>query len=39
MIEIESFLATHPAVKLAQVIGIADERLFEVAAASLGYLA
>ena len=32
-IEIESYLATHPAVKLAQVIGVPDERLQEVAAA------
>ena len=32
-VEIESFLATHPAVKLAQVIGVADQRLLEVAAA------
>ena len=32
-VEIESFLATHPAVKMAQVIGVPDERLLEVAAA------
>ena len=32
-VEIESCLATHPAVKLAQVIGVPDERLLEVAAA------
>ncbi|MCY4563274.1 MAG: AMP-binding protein, partial [Gammaproteobacteria bacterium] len=32
-VEIESWLATHPAVKLAQVIGVPDERLLEVAAA------
>jgi fatty-acyl-CoA synthase len=32
-IEIESLLATHPAVKLAQVIGVPDERLLEVPAA------
>ena len=32
-VEIESFLATHPAVKLAQVIGVPDQRLLEVAAA------
>ena len=31
--EIESHLCTHPAVKLAQVVGIPDERLLEVAAA------
>ena len=31
--EIESWLATHPAVKLAQVVGVPDERLLEVAAA------
>lgn len=32
-IEIESYLANHPAVKLAQVIGVADDRLLEVPAA------
>ena len=32
-LEIESFLATHPAVKMAQVIGVPDGRLLEVAAA------
>ena len=32
-IEIESFLAAHPCVKLAQVIGVPDEHLLEVAAA------
>jgi acyl-CoA synthetase (AMP-forming)/AMP-acid ligase II len=32
-VEIESFLMSHPAVKLAQVIGVADERLGEVPAA------
>jgi len=31
--EIEAQLSTHPAVKLAQVIGIPDDRLIEVAAA------
>ncbi len=31
--EIEAQLSTHPAVKLAQVVGIPDERLLEVAAA------
>ena len=31
--EIESLLSTHPAVNLAQVIGVPDERLFEVACA------
>ena len=31
--EIETFLARHPAVKLAQVVGVPDERLGEVAAA------
>lgn len=31
--EIESFLARHPAVKLAQVVGVPDARLQEVAAA------
>ena len=31
-IEIESLLSTHPAVNIAQVIGVHDERLFEVAA-------
>jgi acyl-CoA synthetase (AMP-forming)/AMP-acid ligase II len=32
-LEIESHLATHPAVKMAQVIGVPDDRLTEVAAA------
>ena len=32
-VEIESFLATHPAVKMATVIGVPDKRLLEVAAA------
>jgi acyl-CoA synthetase (AMP-forming)/AMP-acid ligase II len=32
-VEIEAFLMTHPAVKLAQVIGVPDARLQEVAAA------
>ncbi len=32
-VEIESFLSTHPAVKLAQVVGIPDPRLIEVPAA------
>ncbi|MBI1181144.1 MAG: AMP-binding protein [Alphaproteobacteria bacterium] len=32
-LEIESFLQTHPAVKLAQVVGVPDERLSEVPAA------
>jgi acyl-CoA synthetase (AMP-forming)/AMP-acid ligase II len=32
-LEIESFLARHPAVKLAQVVGVPDARLLEVAAA------
>lgn len=32
-VEIESFLATHPAVKLAVVVGVPDQRLLEVAAA------
>jgi acyl-CoA synthetase (AMP-forming)/AMP-acid ligase II len=31
--EIESYLLTHPAIKLAQVIGVPDERLDEVPAA------
>lgn len=31
--EVEAVLATHPAVKLAQVVGIPDERLAEVPAA------
>ena len=32
-IEIEGFLCTHPAVKVAQVIAVSDDRLQEVAAA------
>src|SRR5206468_9865614 len=32
-VEIESYLATHPAVKVAQVVGIPDPRLIEVPAA------
>ena len=32
-IEVESFLATHPAIKLAQVVGAPDDRLLEVVAA------
>jgi acyl-CoA synthetase (AMP-forming)/AMP-acid ligase II len=32
-LEVESFLATHPAVKLAQVVGIPDERYGEIPAA------
>ena len=32
-LEIESYLVTHPAVKLAQVIGVPDDRLGEVPAA------
>lgn len=32
-IEVESLLATHPAIKLAQVVGIPDPRLIEVPAA------
>ena len=32
-IEIESFLSGHPAVKLAQVIGVPDDHLLEVPAA------
>ncbi len=31
--EVESFLSTHPAVKIAQVVGVPDPRLDEVAAA------
>lgn len=31
--EIESFLSTHPAIRLVQVIGVPDDRLDEVAAA------
>jgi fatty-acyl-CoA synthase len=36
-IEIESQLATHPAVKLAQVIGVPDDRLLEVPAAYIEF--
>jgi acyl-CoA synthetase (AMP-forming)/AMP-acid ligase II len=32
-IEVESFLATHPAIKMAQVVGVPDNRLLEVGAA------
>ena len=32
-LEVESFLATHPAVKLAQVVGVPDDRYMEVPAA------
>jgi acyl-CoA synthetase (AMP-forming)/AMP-acid ligase II len=32
-LEVEAFLATHPAVALAQVVGVPDERLVEVPAA------
>jgi fatty-acyl-CoA synthase len=32
-IEVESFLATHPAIKMAQVVGLPDPRLLEVGAA------
>ncbi|MEN3953355.1 AMP-binding protein [Iodidimonas sp. SYSU 1G8] len=32
-VEIESFLSNHPAVKLAQVVGVPDARLLEVPAA------
>jgi acyl-CoA synthetase (AMP-forming)/AMP-acid ligase II len=32
-IEVESYLATHPAIKLAQVVGVPDERLQEIPAA------
>jgi acyl-CoA synthetase (AMP-forming)/AMP-acid ligase II len=34
-IEIESYLATHPAVSIAQVVGVPDEKYVEVAAAFL----
>lgn len=34
-IEIESFLATHPAVSIAQVVGVPDDRYVEVPAAFL----
>lgn len=32
-VELESFLATHPAIRMAQVVGVPDDRLMEVAAA------
>jgi fatty-acyl-CoA synthase len=32
-VEIESFLATHPGIKMAQVVGVPDDRLVEVPAA------
>ncbi len=32
-VEIESYIISHPAVRLVQVVGIPDNRLFEVAAA------
>jgi fatty-acyl-CoA synthase len=32
-IEVESLLATHPAIKMAQVVGVPDPRLLEVVAA------
>jgi fatty-acyl-CoA synthase len=32
-IEIESYLATHPAIKMAQVVGVPDDRLLEAPAA------
>jgi acyl-CoA synthetase (AMP-forming)/AMP-acid ligase II len=32
-LEVEAFLATHPAVKVAQVVGVPDERYVEVPAA------
>jgi len=34
-IEVESFLNTHPAVSIAQVVGVPDEKYIEVAAAFL----
>ncbi len=34
-VEIESYLCTHPAVQIAQVVGVPDEKLSEVAAAFL----
>lgn len=34
-VEIESHLCTHPAIKMAQVVGVPDERLDEVGAAFL----
>ena len=34
-IEIESYLATHPAVSIAQVVGVPDDKYVEVAAAFL----
>jgi fatty-acyl-CoA synthase len=31
-LEVESFLTTHPAIKLAQIVGVPDDRLMEVPA-------
>jgi fatty-acyl-CoA synthase len=34
-VEIESYICTHPAVQLVQVVGVPDDRLVEVAAACI----
>jgi len=38
-VEIESYISTHPAVQLVQVVGVPDVKLFEVAAAFVQFKA